>query len=209
MTLQVWTPPSKPRALIARVIPLTQTRAIKGLWDYELPLELAGAGVGSLLRVPFSGRAILAVIAEMAETSDVPPEKLATAAELLPARLPADLVELAVWMASEYCSTPARALQILLPAGATKGLREKQVLLATLTESGTAALTDGTRLTAGQREALRSPRRSTRFSLPARHPAPAPPGVTRSRRPPPRRPTPPPVHARGLIDLRFSTATDE
>ncbi len=36
------------RALIARVIPLTQTRAIKGLWDYELPLELAEAGVGSL-----------------------------------------------------------------------------------------------------------------------------------------------------------------
>ena len=56
--------------MIARVIPLTQTRAIKGLFDYELPPELAEAGVGSLLRVPFSGRTILAVIAEMAATSE-------------------------------------------------------------------------------------------------------------------------------------------
>ena len=140
--------------MVARVIPLTQTRAIKGLWDYELPLELAEAGVGSLLRVPFSGRTILAVVAEMAATSDVPPEKLASAAELLPARLPADLVELAVWMASEYCSTPARALQILLPAGATQGLTEKQVLVASITPAGLSALENAARLTAGQSQAL-------------------------------------------------------
>ncbi len=142
--------------MIARAIPLTQTRAIRGLFDYLLPPEVveSGAGVGSLLRVPFSGRAILAVIAEMAASSDVPPEKLATAIELLPARLPADLVELAVWMADEYCSTPSRALQILLPAGAAQGLQEKQVLVASLTEAGAVALGDGTRLTDGQRGAL-------------------------------------------------------
>ena len=144
--------------MIARVIPLTQTRAIRGLFDYILAPELveSGAGVGSLLRVPFAGRPILAVIAETAERSDVAPEKLAAASELLPARLPADLVELAVWMADEYCSTPARALQILLPAGATHGLTEKQVLVATITDAGAAALADGTRLTAGQREALQA-----------------------------------------------------
>jgi primosomal protein N' (replication factor Y) (superfamily II helicase) len=144
--------------LIARAIPLTQTRAIRGLFDYLLPPEVveSGAGVGSLLRVPFSGRAILAVIAELAATSDVPADKLATVAALLPARLPADLVELAVWMADEYCSTPSRALQILLPAGATQGLQEKQVLVASLTEAGTAALSDGTKLTDGQRKALQA-----------------------------------------------------
>jgi primosomal protein N' (replication factor Y) len=144
--------------VIARVIPLTQTRAIRGLFDYLLPasIEAEDVGVGSLLRVPFAGRTIPAVIAETAASSELPPEKLATAAELLPARLPADLVELAVWMAAEYCSTPARALQILLPAGAAQGLREKQALSASITDQGLAALKDGTRLTPGQREALQA-----------------------------------------------------
>jgi primosomal protein N' (replication factor Y) len=145
--------------VIARVIPLTQTRAIKGLFDYKLPSELdqAGVGVGSLLRVPFSGRAVLAVVAETAESSEVAPEKLATVTETLPARLPADLVRLAVWMGAEYCSTPSRALQILLPAGAHKGIREKSVLVAFITEAGAEALTDpASRLTAGQRQALQA-----------------------------------------------------
>jgi primosomal protein N' (replication factor Y) len=144
--------------VIARVIPLTQTRAIRGLFDYLLPasIETADVGVGSLLRVPFSGRTIAAVIAETAASSELPPEKLATATELLPARLPADLVELAVWMAGEYCSTPARALQILLPAGAARGLKEKQVLVASITNLGRSALRDGTSLSLGQREALQT-----------------------------------------------------
>jgi len=140
--------------LIARVIPLTSTRAIRGLFDYRLPAEFDGAGVGSLLRVPFAGRAILAVIAETAPSSEIPAERLATAQELLPARLPPDLVRLAIWMAAEYCSTPARALQVLLPAGAAQGLRETRVLVASITPAGISALEDGTRLTTGQRVAL-------------------------------------------------------
>ncbi len=59
-------------------------------------------------------------------------------------------------MADEYCSTPARALQILLPAGAVKGLREKQVLVATITQAGLRARKDGTRLTPGQQAALQA-----------------------------------------------------
>lgn len=144
--------------MIARVIPLTQTRAIRGLFDYLLPssIDAGDVGVGSLLRVPFAGRTIPAVIAEMAVTSELAPDKLATATELLPARLPGDLVELAVWMAAEYCSTPARALQILLPAGAVQGLKEKQSLVASITDSGLSALKDGTRLTVGQQTALQA-----------------------------------------------------
>jgi primosomal protein N' (replication factor Y) len=142
--------------LIARVIPLTPTRAIRGLFDYRLPPELDGAGIGSLLRVPFAGRAILAVVAETAPSSEIPAERLATAQGLLPARLPPDLVRLAIWMAAEYCSTPARALQVLLPAGAAQGLRETQVLVASITEPGISALRDATRLTVGQREALQA-----------------------------------------------------
>jgi primosomal protein N' (replication factor Y) (superfamily II helicase) len=142
--------------VIARVVPLTQTRAIRGLFDYELPASFLDAKVGSLLRVPFAGRQILAVIAARAGTSEVPAERIATASELLPTRLPPDLVTLAVWMAAEYCSTPARALGVLLPAGATKGITEKQVLVASITTAGLSALDDGARLTAGQREALQA-----------------------------------------------------
>ncbi len=104
--------------------------------------------------MPFAGRAILAVIAETAPSSEIPAERLATARELLPARLPPDLVRLAIWMAAEYCSTPARALQVLLPAGAAQGLRETRVLVASITPAGISALEDGTRLSPGQREAL-------------------------------------------------------
>jgi primosomal protein N' (replication factor Y) len=141
--------------LIARVLPLTQTRAIKGLFDYILPPELVdGVAVGSLLRVPFAGRTVQAVVAEMAPASELAPERLARVAAVLPARLPADLVELAQWIASEYCSTAARALNVMLPPGATRGLTEKRVLTASPTGAGQSALTDGTRLTDGQRTVL-------------------------------------------------------
>ncbi len=140
--------------MIARVIPLTQTRAIKGLFDYEVPDELADLEVGALLRVPFAHRELLAVVAEFAESSLVAPEKLASVTAVLPARLPADLVRLAIWMAAEYCSTPSRALQVLLPAGATRGISERQVLFAEITDAGRDALNDGGRLSVGQRAAL-------------------------------------------------------
>jgi primosomal protein N' (replication factor Y) (superfamily II helicase) len=141
--------------VIARVIPLTQTRALKGAFDYSIAPELADlVAPGALVKVPFARRTINAVVTELAQTSDVAPEKLLAVESVLPARLPVDLVRLAVWMAAEYCSTPARALQLLMPAGATRGAREKQVRIAEITDVGEAALIDGTRLTAGQRTAM-------------------------------------------------------
>jgi primosomal protein N' (replication factor Y) len=140
--------------VIARVLPLTRTRAVRGLWDYRLP-DVDGVGIGSLLRVSFNGRSLVAVVAEVVSRSDVPEDRLVMAESVLPARLPADLVELAMWMAREYCSTPARALSVILPVGAERGLREKQVLVASLTPSGRAALDNGAQLTDGQRAALR------------------------------------------------------
>ncbi|MDA8068576.1 MAG: primosomal protein N' [Actinomycetota bacterium] len=156
------------RPLIARVIVLTPTRAVRGLFDYELsPALLArGVGVGSLLKVRFARRTLVAVVAELAASSELPAERLAMAEELLPARLPADLVGLALWLADEYCSTPARALEVVLPAGANRGVEERLVLVASLTAAGSAALhpaggseppAAGTKpLTAGQRRALQT-----------------------------------------------------
>jgi len=139
-------------ASIAHVVPLTRTRAIRGTFDYRAGAELLA--VGSIVRVPFAGRSLLAVVARLDDHSELPLERLASIEAVAPERLPADLVALADWLAREYCSTPARALSLMLPPGAGHGLHEQQLLIATATPAGIAALGDGTRLSAGQRAAL-------------------------------------------------------
>ena len=147
-------PPAQPT--IARVVPLTRTRAIRGLFDYRLngDGEADGAGVGSLVQVPFGGRTVAGVVAELAAGSEVADDRLAAIGSVLPLRLPADLVELAQWIAVEYCSTPARALSLLLPPGAERGAGHRQALMAQITEAGAGSLDGGEQLTASQRTAL-------------------------------------------------------
>ncbi len=141
--------------VIARVEPLTRTRAVRGPFDYRLGADQTEVTVGSLLRVPFGGRRTLGVVVELAERSELAPERLAAPDAVLEAGLSADLVSLASWMAREYCSTPARALGLLLAPGAAGGMRAKEVLLAELTPAGRAALESGkSRLSDGQRTIL-------------------------------------------------------
>ena len=45
----------------------------------------------------------------------MPDEKLVTPTAVRGESVPGELVELALWMAREYCSTPARALSLVLP----------------------------------------------------------------------------------------------
>ena len=56
--------------------------------------------------------------------------------------------------AEQYCSTPARALGLVLPPGFASGRGRKRVLVAELTEAGRSAVQDGTRLTDRQRATL-------------------------------------------------------
>ncbi len=140
--------------MIARVEPLTLTRAVRGPFDYRLGSDHGGVRVGSLLRVPFGAQRPLGVVVALAEHSDVPQDRLLEPVAVLPAALPADLVALASWMAREYCSTPARALGLLLPPGAANGANQKRVLVAELTPAGLAALHDDTLLTARQRDTI-------------------------------------------------------
>jgi primosomal protein N' (replication factor Y) (superfamily II helicase) len=128
--------------MIARVEPLTRTRALRGPFDYRLRADQAEVGVGSLLRVPFGHQRALGVVVELAERSELEPERLVEPEAVLPSGLPADLVVLAGWMAREYCSTIARALTLLLAPGAAEGMSTKQVLLAELTGDGLAMLRD-------------------------------------------------------------------
>jgi primosomal protein N' (replication factor Y) (superfamily II helicase) len=147
---------------IARVEPLTTARALRGPFDYRLPAAMAGLGVGSVVRVPFGRRRTLGVVVELAETSALPPERLAEPLEALEAGVPAELVRLGLWVAAEYCSTPARGLQLALPPGtgsAGQRVRTRTELRAELAAAGEEALVGGGRLGARQRavlEALRS-----------------------------------------------------
>ena len=132
--------PSASPQRIARVEPLTLTRAVRGPFDYRLRPEQSDVGVGSLLRVPFGGRRTLGVVLELANESELAPERLAEPDAVLPPGVPADLVALAGWIAGEYCSTPARALTLVLPPGTAGGVSRKRVLVAELTDAGARAL---------------------------------------------------------------------
>ncbi|HLI59417.1 MAG TPA: primosomal protein N' [Solirubrobacteraceae bacterium] len=129
--------------MIARVQPLTRTRAVRGPFDYAVPEAMAAeVAVGALLRVPFSGRKVPGVVVELAAGSELAPERLATPERVLNAGLTPELVALARWMAREYCSTTARALALMLPPGAADGRGAKRALVATLTADGAAVLGD-------------------------------------------------------------------
>ncbi|HZV74300.1 MAG TPA: primosomal protein N', partial [Conexibacter sp.] len=145
---------------IARVEPLTTARALRGPFDYRLPPALADVPVGTLLAVPFAGRELLGVVVERASESEVSPERLAEPRARVEPAIPAELVELARWIAAEYCSTVSRALQLVLPPGAGRAVqprvRVRELLVAEATDAGRAAIGNGSgeRLTARQRTVL-------------------------------------------------------
>ena len=106
---------------VAKVEPLTTARALRGPFDYQRP---DGVGVGALLEVPFGRQTLLGVVTGLAEDSE---HDLVAPRRVLEHSLPPDLVELALWMAAEYCSTPARALSLVSPPA---GARAKTSLYA-------------------------------------------------------------------------------
>jgi primosomal protein N' (replication factor Y) (superfamily II helicase) len=142
---------------IAKVEPLLTTRALRGPFDYRLPARMGNVGVGSVLRIPFGRQRVLGVVVGVAEASDLPPARLAEPLEALEAGATAELVRLGLWVAHEYCSTPARGLELVLPPGTGRtgrGPGPRLELSARLTRAGRAALTDGARLGRVQRAAL-------------------------------------------------------
>jgi primosomal protein N' (replication factor Y) len=115
--------PAAAAPTIAQVHPITTARSLQGPFDYRLGPELAAsAEIGSLLVVPFGRRQILGVLVGLARSSEIAEERLLEPVRLLEPGLPAELVELARWIAAEYCSTFARSLNLVLPPGAAKRL---------------------------------------------------------------------------------------
>ncbi len=107
--------------MIAKVEPLTPARSLRGPFDYRLGSDLAAVSVGSMLVVPFGRRRLLGVVVDLAEESELPPERLAEPLQALEANVPAPLVRLGLWLAREYCSAPARGLALVLPPGTGTG----------------------------------------------------------------------------------------
>ncbi|MCB0870059.1 MAG: primosomal protein N' [Solirubrobacterales bacterium] len=142
---------------IARVEPLTTARALRGPFDYLIPARLGEIRVGTVLEVPFGRRRITGVVVEIAETSEVPPEKLAEPIRVLGSGTNEDLIGLGRWIATEYCSTPARGLGLVLPPGTGTGgerTRFRVEKLSSITTEGREALESGERLGVKQKLAL-------------------------------------------------------
>ncbi len=147
--------------VIARVQPLTRTRAVRGTFDYLLSAEQAPiVGVGSVLRIRFGGQRTLGVVTALSETTEVDPAKLSEPDEVLESALTPELVGLAEWMAHEYCSTTARALSLMLAPGAAQGAGAKRVLVAELTDAGRDALAPRSRRRTRRGTADRAPART-------------------------------------------------
>ena len=142
---------------IAKVEPLTTARSLRGPFDYRLPTEMAGLGVGGVVRVPFGRRQALGVVVDLADTSELPLERLVEPLEVLESDVPPELVRLGLWVAREYCSTPSRGLQLVLAPGtgaAGQRTRARDELRAEILADGRDALEEGRRLGSRQRAAL-------------------------------------------------------
>jgi primosomal protein N' (replication factor Y) len=154
---------------IARIEPLTTARALRGPFDYRLPDALAGVEVGAVLLVPFGRQRVLGVVVEVAERSELPPERLVEPIRALEAGAPADLVRLGLWVGREYCSTPGRGLALVVPPGTGGGgVRAASDRVVRLTAAGRAALGGPERLGPRQRSALELLAGDGRDAVPAR-----------------------------------------
>ena len=144
---------------ILKVEPLTTARGLRGPFDYKLPDDFADVGIGSVLRVPFGNRRkpLVGVVVEIAERSDLALERLAEPLEALADGASQELVELGLWVAHEYCSTPSRGLELVLPpgTGSARGhMRARRETVVRVAPDAAEAAADGARLGASQRAAI-------------------------------------------------------
>jgi primosomal protein N' (replication factor Y) len=142
---------------IAKVEPLTSARALRGPFDYRVPAGMEGVDVGSLLLVPFGRRRVLGVVVGLAESSELPPERLAEPIRALEAGATPELVRLGLWVARQYCSTRARGLDLVLPPGTHRSggpVGPRLELRVAATPAGLEAVAEGARLGARQSEVL-------------------------------------------------------
>jgi primosomal protein N' (replication factor Y) len=95
----------------ATVVPLVPARVLGGReFTYALP---EGAGKGAVVTVPFGRSRTRGVVVEVV---DAPPRDVRVLpVEKVVDEVPPQLVDLALWLAEYYGSTPARALELVAP----------------------------------------------------------------------------------------------
>ena len=94
----------------ASVYPLVTARAVAREFTYEVD---GSVGVGSIVRIPFGRSRARGIVVSL---HDAPPEGVdARPIDSVVGEVPATLVELALWIADYYGSTPARALALVAP----------------------------------------------------------------------------------------------
>jgi primosomal protein N' (replication factor Y) (superfamily II helicase) len=96
--------------VLASVYPLVSSRAVARLFTYEVP---PGVGKGAVVSIRFGRSAARGVVVEtgVAAPDGVEPAPV----EGVLYELPPALVDLALWLADYYGSTPARALELVAP----------------------------------------------------------------------------------------------
>jgi primosomal protein N' (replication factor Y) (superfamily II helicase) len=94
----------------ASVYPLVSSRAVARPFTYEVP---AGVGKGAVVSVRFNGAKRRGVVVGLEDAAPVG-VKTAPVGDIVD-ELPAPLVDLALWLADYYGSTPARALELVAP----------------------------------------------------------------------------------------------
>ena len=94
--------------------PLVSTRSLARPFTYEVP---EGTGKGAVVSVRLGRRSVRGVVADVGVTAPPGVEPIAVGALL--DHVPAPLVDLALWLADYYGSTPARALELVAPTRRT------------------------------------------------------------------------------------------
>jgi primosomal protein N' (replication factor Y) len=94
----------------ASVYPLVTARAVARAFTYEVDESV---GVGAIVRVPFGRSRARGIVTAIVDAP--PPGVDARPIESVIGEIPPALVELALWIADYYGSTPARALALVAP----------------------------------------------------------------------------------------------
>ncbi len=96
---------------LASVYPLVTTRSLARAFTYEVP---EGTGKGAVVSVRLGRRSVRGVVTDVGVSAPPGVEPVAVGAQL--DEVPGPLVDLALWLADYYGSTPARALELVAPA---------------------------------------------------------------------------------------------
>src|SRR5437588_8876370 len=127
---------------LASVFPLVTARALARPFTYAVP---EGTEAGAVVTAGFGGRRLRGVVVEMDVAA--PPGIEISEIERVIETLPGPLVELALWLAGYYGSTPARALALVAPESRKRrGERREPVARELLAaEAAPSELTDSQR----------------------------------------------------------------